>query len=363
MRFVPISGLMEGMTVGKSLYDINRNLLISKGSVLHESYKKRIEELGYQGIYIDDELSKDIEVKDVIRDELRMKAIQAVKDVFIKDDMTSVTGKQNFENKIDVTKKIVNDIVEDILENRDTMVNLIDLKFFDDYTFFHSVNVAVLSVLVGAEYGLSREQLSNLGLAAILHDIGKIFVDKDILNKPSSLTKSEYEHIKQHSQFGYNYLKETYDIPAQAYVAVLQHHEKYDGTGYPDGKKQEEISLLGRIIGIADVYDALTSNRPYRKPLIPSEAMEYIMANGGIMFDINLTKVFARKVAPFPVGTYVKLSNGYLGIVMANYEDACMRPKVKVVMDEKGQKVAPRLYDLKFDKHLRKVTITGLNQI
>ena len=228
MRFVPVHGLMEGMTVGKSLYDINHKLLLSKGSVISRTYVDRIKVLGYQGIYIDDELSNDIEVKDVIRDELRMKAVQSIKDAFIYSDVETKGGQKQIKAKMDITKMLISNIVEEIIENKDTMVNLIDLKFFDDYTFFHSVNVAVLSVLIGVELGLSREHLFNLGLAGILHDIGKIFIDKDILNKPSKLTDDEYLIMKKHSDYGYNYLKENYEIPSEFYVAVLQHHEQYD---------------------------------------------------------------------------------------------------------------------------------------
>lgn len=363
MRFVPVQGLMEGMTVGKSLYDINHKLLLAKGSVVQRSYITRILQLGYQGIYIDDDISKDIEVRDVIRDELRMKAIKSIKDAFIHHDTSSVSGQKQVKKSIDMTKIMVSNIVEEILDNRDTMVNLIDLKFFDDYTFFHSVNVAVLSVLVGVELGLSREQLFNLGLAAILHDIGKIFVDIEILNKPAKLSAEEYQHIQKHSEYGYNYLKETYEIPAQVYVAVLQHHEYYNGQGYPSQKERDEISLIARIISIADVFDALTSNRPYRKQLLPSEAMEYIMGNGGTMFDINLTKIFARKVAPFPVGTYVKLSNGILGIVTENFEETCMRPKVKAIVDGNGQRLDGMIINLHNDRSLRNVTVTGMNDL
>jgi HD-GYP domain-containing protein (c-di-GMP phosphodiesterase class II) len=362
MRFVPVSGLMEGMVVGKSLYDKNKKLLLSKGSIIVKGYIEKIKMLGYQGIYVEDDISEEIVVKDVISDELRMKAIQAVKDVFIYSGGEDNDIKQTSQ-KMDETKQLVYNIIEEILDNKDMMINLIDLKLFDEYTFFHSVNVTVLSILVGAELGLERSELYNLGLAAILHDIGKIFVDKDILNKEGKLTDEEYNHVKDHAKYGYNYLKETYQIPASAYVAVLQHHEKLDGTGYPQNKANEEISLLGRIICIADVYDALTSNRPYRKALLPSEAMEYIMANGGIMFDLNLTRIFARKVAPFPVGTYVKLSNGCTGIVVDNYEEVCMRPKVKIILDSEGNTTNPTLLNLKDDKSLRSITITASNSL
>lgn len=366
MRFVPTDGLVEGMIIGKSLYDRNRSLLLSRGSIVQKSYIERIRSLGYQGVYIDDEISSDIIIKDVINDEIRMKMIQTVKDVYIFNTIKQQGGKSekdNVDNKLDLTKKLVSDIVEQLLENKDTMVNLIDLKFFDDYTFFHSVNVAVLSVVIGVGMGLDKEDLYNLGLGAVLHDMGKVFIDKDILNKPGKLNLQEYEEIKKHSEFGYKFLKETYQIPIASFVGVLHHHEKYDGSGYPSRLSKNNISMLGRIIGIADVYDALISTRPYRKALLPSEAMEYIMANGGIMFDLNIIKVFARKVAPFPIGTYVKLSNGLTGIVYENFEEACMRPSVKVILDGEGKKVTSRIISLKDDRSLRSVTITAVNNI
>jgi len=366
MRYIPTDGLVEGMIVGKSLYDRNHKLLLSKGSKIHTGYVDRIKVLGYQGVYIDDELSADIEIKDVINDEIRMKMVQTVKDVCIHSALSDVGTKSEqayLEAKMETTKELIADIVEHLIENKDAMVNLIDLKFFDDYTFFHSVNVAVLSVVVGVGMELDKESLYNLGLGAVLHDIGKIFIDVNILNKKDSLTDEEYNSIKKHSEFGYKFLRETYQIPTASYVAVLHHHEKYNGEGYPSGISKDNISLLGRIIGIADVYDALTSNRAYRKALLPSEAMEYIMANGGLMFDVNVAKVFARKVAPFPVGTYVKLSNGYVGIVSENYEDACMRPKVKIILDNQGKKIMPRHINLKDDRQLRNVTVTSVNSI
>ncbi|QUI22853.1 HD-GYP domain-containing protein [Vallitalea pronyensis] len=359
MRFVPVSSLAEGMYVGKSLYDKNNQLLLGKGSMIQKSYINKISALGYQGIYVDDEISSDIEVKDIICDELRRNTISTIKDVFIK---TGNANPKGIDTGIDETKYLIMNIVDQILENEDTIVNLIDLKMFDDYTFYHCVNVAVLSILLGTSLHLNKNQLLDLGLGAILHDIGKMFVDTNVLNKEGSLTKEEYKHIQMHSEYGYRYLKETFAIPSAAYIAVLQHHEKFDGTGYPHRKGKDDISLYGRIIGITDVYDALTSTRPYRKALLPSEAMEYIMANGGVMFDLNLTRKFVQKVAPFPVGTWVQLSNCYQGIVVENYEEACLRPKIKVLLDEKNNKVDPHYWNLKDERNLRNVTITSVHE-
>ncbi|GKX31070.1 HD family phosphohydrolase [Vallitalea longa] len=361
MRFVPVNGLMEGMYVGKSLYDKNSQLLLSKGSIIQKSYIDKIYEMGYQGLYVEDYISADIEVKDVISDELRRNTVRTVKNVFIETHDNKKTKKNS--NNIDQTKCMITNIVDEILENKDTLVNLIDLKMFDDYTFYHCVNVAVLSIVLGTSVGLNKNNLYNLGLGAILHDIGKMFIDSSILNKKGKLTDEEYKFIQKHSEYGYNYLKETYEIPLSSYIGVLQHHERYDGTGYPLNRCKEDISLFGRIICIADVYDALTSTRPYREALLPSEAIEYIMANGGVMFDINLTKKFVKKVAPFPIGTCVELSNRYKGIVVENYEEACLRPKIKIIVDDNSKKVDTFYYNLKDDKNLRNVTITSITNL
>lgn len=366
MRFVPADGLVEGMIIGKSLYDHNHNLLLREGCTIYAGYVERIKQLGYQGVYVDDELGADIDIHDVINDEIRLKMIKTIKEVCIttpiKQNPTKAE-KNLFDKKMKMTKQLITSIVEQVLDNKDAMVNLIDLKFYDDYTFFHSVNVAVLSLVVGTELGMNKEELFNLGLGAVLHDMGKVFVEKEVVQKQGKLTESEYESIKKHSEFGYKFLKETYQIPISSYLGVLQHHEKYDGSGYPNGLNSNNISLIGRIICIADVYDALISNRPYRAALLPSEAMEYVMANGGIMFDINLTRIFARKVAPFPVGTYVRLSNGMVGIVFNNHEDACMRPVVKIVLNKEGKHVVPRLVNLRDEREMRSVTVMAVHNL
>lgn len=354
MRYVPMDSLTEGMIVARNLYDANQNLLLKEGSEVKNAYKDKLKSMGLQGIYINDEFSNDIEVKDVISETVRLKALQTVKNVFIYPEQNSNNNKKS---SLDDAKDILTKIIEDILENKDTMINLVDLKIFDDYTYFHCVNVAVLSIVVGMACGLNNAQLNDLGLGAFLHDIGKMFVHKKILNKNGRLDTDEFEHIKKHPEFGYQYLKKTFKIPAPAYVAVLQHHERYNGTGYPHQKSKEGISLYGRIICIADVYDALISNRTYRGALLPSEAMEYIMANGGTIFDPKLVQIFVTKVAPFPIGTMVNLSNGCKGIVIENFEKFCMRPKIKVV--EKDNKIIqdPFIVDLSDLSDNRNVTI------
>ena len=356
MRFVPTFCLREGMIVGQNLYNQNGSIIITKNTAVEQLYIDRIKKFGYSGIYIEDDISKDIRIKNVIDENLRMKAVQNVKKTFIE----SYNRDRIPDKCISESKVLIENIVEDILNNKNLMVNVIDLKVYDDYTFYHSTNVATLSIVIGAAMDLKKKELYELGLGSLFHDIGKVFIQKEILNKKGKLTDEEYMKIKKHSSLGYKYLKSNSKIPIRSYEAALQHHERFDGNGYPNQITGEKIDLFGRIVAIADVYDALTSDRPYRKALLPSEAIEYIMANGGSMFDTEIIKVFVKKIAPYPVGMCVRLSNGMKGIVCKNYDDAIIRPRIRVFENENNEKIKPFIADLRNDKKYFSVTIVGI---
>lgn len=361
MRYVPISGLAAGMVCGKSLYDINNQLMLKEGSIVQKSYIDRIRNLGYQGIYIEDAFSSDIVVRDVISDELRMHAIDMIRDICTYSGRRT-RDKDVVDKKVVETKGLVETIIDQLLNQEETLINLIDLKFHDDYTFFHSVNVAVLSLLMGLEMDLDKEDLINLGLAAILHDIGKIYVRSQLLLKKGPLTAFEYEEVKRHVSFGYRFLKSSYEVPAKVYVSVLQHHERFDGKGYPNALHGDEIHLFSKIISISDVYDALTAKRPYRQSMNADQALDYILANSGTMFEEDLTSVFITKVAPYPVGTYVRLNSGHSGIVFKNYGDATRRPVVKLIVDRIGNPIKPMYVDLKNERSLKQLKIVASNE-
>jgi len=198
-----------------------------------------------------------------------------------------------------------------------------------------------------------------LGMAALMHDVGKIFIPKEIINKRSKLTKEEFELIKKHPIKGYKMLKNSNSFPYHSCIGILHHHERFNGTGYPTGLSGEEISLLGRIITVSDVYDALTSDRPYRKALFPSEAVEYIMGGCGTLFDPKISNAFVKIIAPYPVGVSVKLSNNKSGIVVKNYPDFCLRPVVKILFHG-NTPVEPYFIDLKNDSNARDIVIIGM---
>lgn len=354
MRFVPSSCLRIGMINGRDIYGKDGILMLKEGQEITETNINRIINLGYQGIYIEDNISHDIEIQTVITDSLRQKTIGAIKNIF--SSIKENDSHDQFSNNMDQTKLLVENIIDEMMENKNLIINMVDLKMFDDYTYFHSVNVAVLSIIMGISLKLNRQDIYKLALGALLHDIGKVFVPKEILNKADKLTNEEMAEVQSHSEKGYQYLKDKWEIPLTSYLAVLYHHEKYDGTGYPNGKKRAGIHVFGRIIAIADVYDALISDRPYRKALLPSDAIEYIMGGSGVLFDPDIVNIFIRKVAPYPLGMCVKLSNGQVGIVVENYEDACLRPRVRLINNNEEQEVL----DLKYDKNTWSMTIVDI---
>lgn len=226
-------------------------------------------------------------------------------------------------------KQVSSNLIDEILSSRDVNITMLDIKSVDDYTFHHAVNVAVLSLIIGAEIGLSAEELENLAFGALLMNIGNQFIDSDILTSTEPLTEKEQFLIKEHVKHSYQYILDNTIMNAHIKSIILHHHERINGTGYPMGLEAGNIHPLAKIIMIADVYDALTSDRPFRKAYNQHEAIEFIMGNAGTLFDFKFATVFCRKITPYPVGSYVRLSNNQKGIIIENNTDHPLRPIVR----------------------------------
>lgn len=348
MRYVPVYCLREGMRLGRNIYSSDGVTLLTKDVRLTDEYIKSLEKLGVNGVYIEDTVSYDIAIKSVISDELRVQAVKSIKGIY--------NDPSNVSNSITTVENLAKSIIYEILNNKNIMVNMVDIKTFDDYMYSHSVNVAVLSSVIGMAMHLDNTKIEKLTASALLHDIGKVFMPKDIVNKVEKLTKEEEKLYKSHPEKGYRYIKQYYTVPVTTYVGILQHHERYDGYGYPDGKRGEEISRFGRVLCLCDAYDNLVSERPNKKAYLPSDAIEYIMANNGQIFDPKVVKIFLRRVAPYPLGTIIKLSNGERAIVVGNNEECSTRPTVRNLENN-------TVYDLTYDKKLKNVTIIGVENI
>ena len=260
------------------------------------------------------------EAKPTIKNELRDQAVKSIRKLFdaTKESMVPggnmTTAYQAVKDVDDVVYQLVNVIKFD----PSGLVHINNLKSYDEYTYHHSLSVAVLSVAIGQTLGFKGGELRSLCRCAILHDIGKIFVPIDLINKPGKLDAKEFETVKDHAIRGGQYLKNGTIGNMELWIAIMCHHEKMNGTGYPRGLKNDEIPLYSRIISVADVYDALTSLRPYRNPMTPCQALEVVMSDAGIAFDVNVVQAFKLKLELYPVNTIVELSDNRLGIVANN---------------------------------------------
>lgn len=239
--------------------------------------------------------------------------------------------KVDYESVIDISK----DIDSSISESSHIIKCLSEIKSADEYTYTHCINVALYSMLIAKWLRLPEDSVNKVIQAGLLHDIGKVKIPDKILNKKSRLTVEEFEIMKKHSVYGYNLIKDISNLSEGVKTAVLLHHERMDGSGYPFGYTQNSISLLARIISIADVYDAMTQNRVYKNKANPFASFEMFLTVGANLFDTTILSVFMKNMAAFYVGTKVLLSNGESGDIVYIPPDNILSPIINVGSDIK----------------------------
>ncbi len=342
-RYKPIRSVEPGMVIDQAIMDRAGRLLISGNTVLNDHMIDIIKKMGLFGIYI----IEDVEQSEIEKEEQNTEipiAIQEKYEQIVVSDRAMVNLTESVKKRVaegvqylyqdttsstftDTTKSITQDLMKAICENNAIAVDISTLKISDEYTFKHSVDVATMSMIVAKQYGFNDKQVYEIGIAGLLHDIGKSQIPNDVLNKASRLTEEEFELMKQHSVLGYRILTDKEELSNDIKMGVLQHHEKANGAGYPMGVNSEKIAPFARIISVADIYDALVTERPYKKPFTPRDAVEMIMSMTEEL-DIVAMKCFLESVILYPVGTDVMLSNGERARVIENRSSFVLRPKV-----------------------------------
>jgi putative nucleotidyltransferase with HDIG domain len=262
--------------------------------------------------------------------------------------MTELYAEARMGNSIDTAlcAPVVNEVVESIQRNSDALVSLMRLKIADDYTYLHSVAVCALMVSLGRQNGLSDEECREAGMAGLLHDIGKVAMPNEILNKPGKLTDAEFAVMREHPVRGWELLRQA-GITSEVVLDVARHHhERFDGKGYPDGLAGTALSRIARMGAICDVYDAVTSNRVYKRAWDPAESIAQ-MASWQGHFDPDLLKSFIRAVGIYPTGSLVRLESGKLAVVLEQNPQRLTAPKVKIFFSARsGIAVRPEVRDL-----------------
>jgi putative nucleotidyltransferase with HDIG domain len=243
----------------------------------------------------------------------------------------------------------VDELVESVSRNQDALTALIKLRRFDDYTYTHCLNVSVLSISAGKSLGLSDEDLRVLGMGTMFHDLGKTRIPAYILNKPGKLTDEEFAVMKSHAPLSEEIiLEQKLDVDEQVIKVARFHHERMDGSGYPDHLKGDEIPPLATICGLSDVYDALTSDRVYHKGKLPHDALKFIYTLRGTHFEPSWVDRFVQSVGIYPPGSVVELNSGHVAVVMEVNHGSLLTPIIKIVADPKGALARrPKLVNLK----------------
>lgn len=341
-RYIATRIVKPGMVIDQAIIDRAGRVLIARKTALDDYLITSLMKMGVPGIYIreGEEEEEEIEKEAPIVNEVIEKRYEQIK----VEDRAKVRLSESVRKRVaegvqylyqdtksasfvSETRNITNDLMKAITDNDAIAVDISALKISDEYTFKHSVDVATMSMIVAKRYGFTREQVYEIGIAGLLHDIGKSQIPNEVLNKAGKLTDEEFALMKQHTLLGYKILTDKKDLSEDIKMGVLQHHEKTNGKGYPMGIEEDKINIFARIISVVDIYDALVTERPYKKPFSPRDAVEMIMSMTGEL-DINVMRCFLESVILYPVGTDVPLSNGETARVIENNPHYVLRPKV-----------------------------------
>ena len=308
---------------------------------LDEEQRKLVRE---QVIPFRAELALEAGVKEDLSQEVRSMATRKVRELF---ECCRYMSRVDLSGAADVASNLIRRAQS--LDS--TAFKLHDLRSYDDYTYFHSVNVCVLGITLFRGYVKNEQELLDLGIGLLLHDIGKSRVELSILNKPGPLDEDEYVKMMKHVNHGYELLHNLPDIPDMSRNIVLNHHERINGTGYMRQLRENELSLFDMLSAICDVFDAVTTDRSYRARMDYHRAVSILIRSSGTHFNNKLVNHFLQSIGRFPVGTFVLLSNREIGVVSRVNGDALSLPVISVIFDGQGSRLNPvRLLDLYRDR-------------
>ncbi|HHY10057.1 MAG TPA: HD domain-containing protein [Firmicutes bacterium] len=313
MRIVPITELRPGMVLGRTILGGGGQILLRRGVTLTAGYINFLQKYPLSAVYISS--GTDVVAEDVISDETRLAAIQGTREMLnqVKRGAGLAVQKAN---------ELLLKVIDELLLQDEIVINLVDLRSFDEDLFHHSVNVAILSLVLGIENKYGQQKLKRLAQAALLHDIGRLF--------------SEDENIYSHVNLGVDFLRQS-GISPSVLRAILHHHERWDGAGFPNRLRGEEIDELARAIQVANAFDKLSANNRY--PM--EEVIEYLMAESGRELEPLSVRNFLRCVSFYPVGTMVELNTKERGVVIKANKGFPTRPVVRIERDMFGKRAEP----------------------
>jgi len=345
-----VRNLKEGDVLAKAIVGKNGMVILNKGTKLTQSYIKRLNEYGVSSVHIEKKIEKKVEkislsiAKPMTKDKVinqspvrnRDFIYNAIMDRANQFTMTSV--KLSSEKQARLINMLRQTLV-DILAQPRTVELLLTLHDYDHYLFTHSLNVAIWSALMGMELEYNSSQMLELLLGALLFDIGMTQIPVEIVKSNGTLTKMQWETLKRHTTIGYTLMTSIEGMPHMSAMCALQHHERFDGSGYPLNLKGNSITEYAQIVAIADCYDALTSSRMHRMAYTVQEAIEFMFAAGNYFYNADLVKVFLKPITAYPLSSILTLSNGQMAVVSSYSSAIAHRPVVKIIREANGTPV------------------------
>ena len=313
MRYISLENITDDMVLAQNIKDEFGRVLITKGAKLSRQKKKKLENFDIAGVYIDDEWSADIFIEPVVDETLAKKSIKALK-----------------EMNLDAVSNCAAEIVDKLMGADDYMHDMETIKAYDENTFEHCINVAIAAVTMGIGLGYNYYRLKNLAVGSLMHDIGKQLVPVDIITKKGRLTDDETAVVKEHPTYGYSILSRDINAYSSTREIVHQHHENWDGSGYPRGLKGEEIYELAMVTHVCDVFDALISKRSYKEAFTYHTAIEILKDGTDTMFQPEFVEAFFKYVPVYHKGSEVQLTNGDTALVYKNNRGDMLEPMVKL---------------------------------
>ncbi|MCL0058404.1 HD domain-containing protein [Dehalococcoidia bacterium] len=345
MRRISIEYAKPGMELGRPLFDKHGDMLLPACTVLEEKHLTFLKGKGVWEVLIEDPRVDDLTIKPLVKLDMQKEAVEAMRRLMNINKKGGV--KKNLDSadmygaRLEV-ERLSYAIVQAILRSPLGEPDLSGCLLVEDFHYVQPVQSTILAILLAKEAGFDNTGLLAVGKAAMLQNIGYIWLPPRLWEK-RSLSKEENQEFERHPVYGAELLRQYGRIPPEVTEAILQHHERWDGTGYPNGTRGWDISPFAQLIGIADTYYELVSARPGRKPYTPMDAFEYVMASGGELFDPELIGIFSRRVPIYPSGVMVKLNTGEIGIVVDANLGHVGRPVVRIVKDVKGNDMKPPL--------------------
>ncbi|WP_169726435.1 HD-GYP domain-containing protein [Desulfotruncus alcoholivorax] len=336
-----VEGIRKGMYLATPFFLQNGTLAIPMGTKLEERHILFLKKMGIKEVEVSiTPVTDELSVEFIQNEETLYRLIKEEFRVLVKD---SLLNYSNILSRKHVAHQVADNLLHEIAAKKYLMDCLLDIKSIDSFTYRHSINVMVLSLLIGSALGILGRDLYNLGIGALFHDIGKMNVPKDVLFSEGKLSDQDKVKIEHHTVHGFEILIRLPDMTEEAAGIALMHHERINGSGYPHNIKEDQIHLYAQIVGIADVYEAMTTERKYRRAHNPLEIMEFLMGNSGILFDEHVVKSLLESVSIFRIGSVVQLNNNECGVVVQANPSLPARPVLRLIFDRHHLKVRKQI--------------------